>query len=232
MAAQLIKQNGPELTLQITVNISGSMMEAEENVQRAINEAGCLATQQALKQFDTEGSPMIINGVKWTQRASNLKKYQTPYGEIELKRHVYQTSKGGKIYCPLEHNARIIRHATPRFAKQLSSKYAEMNVNKVCDDLAENHGRNIAASYVQNIAEWVGGIASAQEEQWEYAIPPLNHAVKTVAISLDGAHIPMKASADKGRKEGGYRQAMVGTISLYNSEAERLHTIYLGEAPE
>jgi hypothetical protein len=42
----------------------------------------------------------------------------------------------------------------------------------------------------------------------------------------------MKASADKGRKEGGYRQAMVGTISLYNSEAERLHTIYLGEAPE
>ena len=25
---------------------------------------------------------------------------------------------------------------------------------------------------------------------------------------------------------------MVGTISLYNSEAERLHTIYLGEAPE
>lgn len=232
MSAQLIKQNGHELTIQITVNISGSMLEAEEHVQRAVNEAGCLATQQALKQFDTEGSAIIIDGIKWTKRASNRKKYQTPYGEIERERYVYQTSKGGKIYCPLEQNARIIRHATPRFAKQLSYKYAEMNVNKVCEDLVENHGRNIAASYVQNIAEWVGGIAAAKEEQWEYTTPQLNHAVKTVAISLDGAHMPMKANPDKGRQEGGYRQAMVGTISLYNGEAERLHTIYLAQAPE
>ena len=54
---------------------------------------------------------MIINGVKWTKRASNLKKYQTPYGEIELERHVHQTSKGGRIDCPLEQNARIIYQA-------------------------------------------------------------------------------------------------------------------------
>lgn len=132
----------------------------------------------------------------------------------------------------MEPNARIIRHATPRFAKQLSYKYAEMNVNKVGDDLAANHGRKIAASYVRNVAEWVGSIAGAKEEQWEYATPQLNRAVKTVAMSLDGAHMPMKASQDPGRREGGYRQAMVGTISWYNGEAERLQTIYLGEAPE
>ena len=55
MAARLTKQNGDELTIQVTVNISSSMLEAEESVQRAINEAGCLATQPALKQFDTAG---------------------------------------------------------------------------------------------------------------------------------------------------------------------------------
>lgn len=224
MAAQLVKQEGHELTIQLTVNINGSMLDAEENIQQAINEVGCLATQQALKQFDTDGSPLMTGEIKWTKRDTTSKKYQTPYGEIEIKRHIYQTSKGGKTYCPLEHNARIIRHATPRFAKQLSHKYAELNVNKVCKDLWENHGRKIAASYVQNVAQWVGDIANAKEEQWEYAPPKLNHAVKTVAISLDGAHMPMK--------EEGYRQAMVGTISLYNHETERLHTIYLGEAPE
>lgn len=224
MTAQLIKQDGHELTIQVTVNISGSMMDAEEHIQQAVNEVGCLATQHTLKQFDTDGFPIITGNIKWTKRTSSPKKYQTPYGEIEVERCVYQTSKGGKIYCPLEQNARIIRHATPRFAKQLSHKYAEMNVNKVCKDLEENHRRRIAASYVQNVADWVGGIACAKEEQWEYAVPQLDKAVKTAVFSLDGAHMPMK--------EEGYRQAMVGTVSLYDFEGERLHTIYIGEAPE
>lgn len=224
MAAQLIRQEGHQITLQVTVDISGSMLEAEEHIQQAVNEVGCLATEQALQQFDTDGSALMTGEIKWTKRSTTPKKYQTPYGEIEIKRHVYQTWRGGKIYCPLEHNARIIRHATPRFARQLSHKYAQLNVNKVCDDLRENHGRSIAASYVQNVSDWVGSIAHAKEEHWAYAVPLLDNAVKTVAISLDGAYMPMK--------EEGYRQAMVGTISLYDHDAERLHTIYLGEAPE
>ena len=30
----------------------------------------------------------------------------------------------------------------------------------------------------------------------------------------------------------GFREAMTGTVALYNSAGERLHTIYLGAAPE
>lgn len=224
MSAQLVKQEGSNITLQVTVNISGSMLEAEDRIQQAVNEVGCLATEQTLHQFDTDGSAIKTGEIRWTKRTCSPKQYQTPYGSIEVERHVYQTARGGKIYCPLEQNARIIRHATPRFARQLSHKYAQLNVNKVCADLQENHGRKIAASYVQNVADWVGGIACAKEEHWEYATPSLDSAVKTVAISLDGAYIPLK--------EDGYREAMVGTLSLYNHEKERLHTIYLGEAPE
>jgi hypothetical protein len=32
--------------------------------------------------------------------------------------------------------------------------------------------------------------------------------------------------------EGGYKQAMAGTISLLNQDGDRLHTIYVGSAPE
>jgi hypothetical protein len=32
--------------------------------------------------------------------------------------------------------------------------------------------------------------------------------------------------------EGGYRQAMVSTIALYDNEGERLHTLYVAAAPE
>jgi hypothetical protein len=41
----------------------------------------------------------------------------------------------------------IIQSATPRFAKQISHKYANMNAPSVCRDLLENHDRKIAHSY-------------------------------------------------------------------------------------
>ena len=89
----------------------------------------------------------------------------------------------------------------------------------------QNHGRKVATSYIQHVAEWVGTIAEAKEEDWEYALPPLTGGIATVAVSLDGAMIPMADSA-------GYREAMVGTLSFYDHEGERRHTIYLAAAPE
>ena len=224
MAAQLITKNGHAVTIQLTVDVSGTMLEAEARIQDACNAAGRLASAEALKRFDTDGSPIVLGAIKWTKRCAAPKVYQTPYGAVEVERNVYQTSKGGRIYCPLEAAARIVRHATPRFAQQLSHKYAQSNVNAVCLDLRENHGRQIAASSVQNVADWVGGIAEAKEEVWEYTTPALETAVTTVAISLDGAMLPMQ--------EDGWREAMVGSLSWYAPDGERLHTIYVGEAPE
>jgi len=143
---------------------------------------------------------------------------------VQLGRYVYQTPKGGVIHCPLEHNARIIRGATPKFAQQISHKYSNMNAPAVCLDLEENHHRKIAHSYLQDVSDWVGGIAQAKEELWEYAIPPLNEAITTVVVSLDGAYVLMR--------DDGYREAMVGNISLYDVTGKRLHTVYIGEAPE
>jgi hypothetical protein len=85
--------------------------------------------------------------------------------------------------------------------------------------------RPVATSYIRNVAEWVGGIAGAKEELWEYELPALESAVTTVVISLDGAMIPMADSP-------GYREAMVGALSFYDSQGERQHTVYLAAAPE
>ena len=63
------------------------------------------------------------------------------------------------------------RGATPKFAQQISRKYCNMNAPFVCRDLEENHHRKIAHSYLQDVSDWVHGIAQAKEEIWEYAIP-------------------------------------------------------------
>lgn len=78
----------------------------ENAILDVCNEMGCLATTEALQKFDTDGrSPIKLGATKLTARAKDNKAYQTPYGSVELERYVYQSPRGGKIYCPLKRNA-------------------------------------------------------------------------------------------------------------------------------
>jgi hypothetical protein len=144
--AEIITRNGDEITFQVTLKLSGSLLEMENTILDGCNELGCAATVEALKKFDTDGTAIKIGETKLTARSKDNQTYQTPYGSVKLERYVYQSSKGGKIFCPLEQNARIIRSATPKFAQQISHKYATMNAPSVCLDLKENHHRTIAHS--------------------------------------------------------------------------------------
>ena len=87
---------------------------------------GSFATKKALTQFDTNGSAIVVNNIKFTSRGKSNKTYQTP--EIKMP-------------------------------------------------------------------------------------------IKTVAISMDDAFVLIHSD--------GYREAMVGYISLYDRQGERQHTIYV-----
>jgi hypothetical protein len=218
MSATLIERREDSVTLHVRIPLSRSLLDTEQAIQRALNEAGLLATTEALKQFDTDGSPLRIGQARYTSKGQEPKGYQTPYGEAVVPRHVYQTSEGGTTFCPLERDARIILASTPRFAQVVSHKYAEMAGARVVADLEANHGRKTSLNVVQRLADAVGSVAQAKEEQWHYATPELGEPVRTIGIGLDGTCLLLV--------EGGYRQAMVGTISLYDRQGERLHTTY------
>ncbi|OHE78921.1 MAG: hypothetical protein A3F67_07740 [Verrucomicrobia bacterium RIFCSPHIGHO2_12_FULL_41_10] len=222
--AEVISMTDDEIVLQVRVKLHGSMMSMEENIQSAVNEIGSLATQNALKRFDTIGAPIQVANVRMTSKGQIRKRYETPYGSVDVMRHVYQTSSGGKTYCPLDERARIITSSTPRFARLVSSKYARLTAQEVMDDLLTNHGRPVVRSFLQNVVDVVGSLAQITEEDWMYETPEQDEDVTTVSISLDGTCVLM---CDEG-----WREAMTGTISLYNSTGDRLHTTYIGAAPE
>lgn len=225
MPASITARDTDFVTVEIKIPLSSaSLLESEETIQRVLNEAGTLATGEALKQFDTDGSAIEMAGTSWTSKGSLPKTYQTPYGTVEINRHVYQSSSGGTTFCPLEVDGRVIVTATPRFAKQISHKYAEMSSPRLVADLQENHGRSVHRSFVQTLSEAVGSIALLKEETWHYQTPKLSMPVATVSIGVDGTCLLLC--------EGGFRQAMVGTISLYDAEGERQHTTYVAASPE
>ena len=200
------------------------MLDSEIKIQEGLNEAGCIAAREALRHFDRDGSAIEMGGKMWRTKGQQAKAYQTAYGEVVVERHIYQSAGGGKTYCPMEKEARIVVTSTPMFAKQISSKIAYGAAREVQRDLRENHGREVALSYIQRLSEAVGSIVQAKEESENYAPPEMDSKITTVGIGLDGTCMLMC--------EEGWREAMVGTISLYDGEGERQHTIYLGATPE
>ena len=99
-----------------------------------------------------------------------------------------------------------------------------MSAKDTLDDLRLNHGREISKRYLQEVSETICGIVENKETVWEYVLPELESKVATISFSMDGAMLPTCTD--------GWRESMVGTVSLFDAEGERQHTIYIGEPPE
>lgn len=225
MAVSIINQSNESITLQVTIPFTRSMLNSESIIQDSINEVGCVATRELLKTFDTEGQSIQFGSVKMTTKGLYNKTYQTPYGEVDVARHLYQASTGGTTFCPLEQDARIILTSTPRFASQVSHKMSEMAAPPAQRDFEINHNRKIVHAMMQRLSEAVASVVQIKEETWSYTVPNIEESdIKTISIGLDGTCMLMCG--------GAYRQAMVGTIALYDEAGERQHTMYIAAAPE
>jgi hypothetical protein len=226
MSATIIKADKSGITVHIPIpegKANMSMLEREELIQQGINQAGQLATEYALAQYDTDGSPITVKEKKFTSKGQVSKSYQTPYGEVVLCRHVYQSNEGGCTFCSLDNDARIITSATPKLAKMVSSKYSESGATHVQKDLESNHGRHLSKQYIQSLSQSIGSLI-AEKKNWSYAIEVAGDHVYSIGISIDGACMLLC--------NDGYRQAMVGSISLYYFGGERLYTRYIALPPE
>lgn len=226
MAAQIIREDDDTIVIQLTFSKHASFLEAEEQIQDGLNEAGRLATERCLADFDSDGSPMIVAGTKLTAKKQRVeKKYESPFGVVRLQRYAYQSSAGGAVFIPLEARARIIGNSTPRFAKLVASKYSHNNAGVVQRDLEESLHRNVSRCYIQDVSALVAAGIEAKSRLWETGgKEPAPEEVAAIGIGLDGVCMLFC--------EDGYRQAMVGTIAFYDRGGDRLHTHYVASAPE
>ncbi len=224
MSAAIIARSESSFTVEVEIPYGSSMLDFEQTIQERLNQAGVVATQEALRQFDTDGSPLTIGPVKFTSKGQLPKEDQTPYGVATVARHVSRSSQGGKTFCPLDRDARIVTSSTPRFAKMITPKDAEFGSGRVILDLEANHGRAVARSFVQDVADAVATVALAKEESWNDALPEIEQPVRAIALGLDATCLLMC--------EDGWRETMVGTIAFSDNAGERQHTISMAATPE
>ena len=225
MPASVIARKPKTIVLQIEVPIeSGNMLDLEDGLQRVLNEAGQLGTKELLELFEPPNKdPIVVNQQKWSYKGKVLKRYETMYGCVPMERSVYQGVRGGVTLAPLDLRTGIVGSATPKFAKTLAWKYSQMPAPAVKEDFATNHQRTLSNSYIKHLSDRVG-VLIEDHKNIEYELPLLLEPVETIAIGLDGTCMLLC--------EHGWREAMCGTLSLYSTNGDRLHTIYTASSPE
>lgn len=203
----------------------GSFYEGEAAVRRLLQVAGQELTADLMRCQDLDVERLELQGKTYYRKEPSAGHYQTLHGESVVERHLYQTSAGGETICPMEINCQMIfGSATPLLAEVASFKLASMTAGEAERDLAKSHGLKLSDSYLREIAQQVGQIAVEKRLEWQIPAPEVAAPVEIIATGADGTTMPLVDEA--------YKEAMCGTIALYDEEGERLTTEYHGAMPQ
>lgn len=206
-----------------------------------------------LSRYDVDADAVFVNGREWRKcLEQEPKTYLTSSGPVTVARNLYRPAGGGRCTCPLELRAGIVGGLfAPMLARQVTYLMGHMTSAETSDVFAEFGISGPSSSSCDRLPKIVSGVWEQNREQWESAlrereVVPGEAAV--VAVSLDGIMVPDKDAQKEAKKKreelqkegmvkqpsgpAGYREVGCGTVSLYDSEAERLDTVRYGRAPE
>jgi len=222
------------VTNELTITIQGlnwedtqqaSFYQGELQVRDLLKLIGQELTMQLLRSKEVDTPTLEVGGETYYRKEASLGHYQTLYGEVVISRHRYQTNAGGATLCPLELNCQLsFGAATPLLAEVVSFKLASAPAGEVAQDLVKSHGVALSATYLHHLAQQVGQIAVEKHAAWHREATAAPAPVAILATGVDGTTVPVVGEA--------YKEAMCGTIALYDKAGERLHTEYLGTMPE
>lgn len=229
--------NVTRYTLQWEVAHDSSVpfQQAEGDLSVALQKFGLQAIENLMDSYDTGGEPLISGGHTWTTKGQQKRVIETKFGPVHLLRHVYQSSAGGATRAPLDERLGLIGSATPELARMLASKCAEAAAPIVQRDMAENHGRSMAATFIQDTAARVSKAAeqSASASDWELLLESQhinnesdgrkNRAPALIVVGTDGAMLNSRFKT--------WRQAQAGTFSFYDGQGKHIDTLYVGCGP-
>ncbi|MDB6132412.1 MAG: hypothetical protein JWM59_655 [Verrucomicrobiales bacterium] len=91
-------------------------------------------------------------------------------------------------------------------------------------DPREHHAREVSLDLIQKLAAETAKVAMEREDRWTCTPVTFPDHAAVIALGYDGT-----CAQTCGE---GWKQVMVGTMSLYDSGGEPLETIHLANAPE
>ena len=241
--------NAAELTPQRAADMTGALAQA-------VSAAGVAGLRTFLESYEASSDTVERGGKCYRYKFDSLKRFHTFFGVMELPRRLYQPDEGGESFVPLD------------AAWGMEGEYATAEVREAClFGLGLNTAEEVhsllekcalfhpSASTIKRLGTEMNAWLDEHKEAVDEAIREQeNQPAEATALvgSLDGVNVLL---AEPGRKKGrpaerpkkeqdedktSYRNAMVGSISLYTSDTDeegklvpvRLTSRYVARMPE
>jgi hypothetical protein len=184
-----------------------------------------------------DDSPLRLRfaGAEYRRRPKSPKQVGTLFGEIELRRYLYEAVEPGEpALFPLEKNLGIEAGlATPALAERVGLWSVDHEQEQVRTLLLREHNVSWSVTSVRKVTTALrDGLASFREETQVARVLEL----LTKAFASKGKHRPVLAAGRDGihvpiRQEG-YHEGATATLSVHDRRGKRLGTVYLGQMPE
>jgi hypothetical protein len=225
---------------------TGDLEEFERELHSRVMAVEADLVGRHLTLYDLDVPEVQVEGQLFRRKDKYKKPYCGLAGTFEIERTLYvPRSKGGKAICPLEMRAGIVEGTWTPLAARLMARAVAITTPKEAEALfKEFGGMKPSTSSLDRLPKRLSEKWEEKREVFEdelRSLEPVPREAVTVAVSLDGVHVPMKdgeraekrAQEDK-RPQGpaGCREVGCGTVSLYDAEGERLQTVRFGRMPE
>jgi hypothetical protein len=233
----------PELSLKICTGLKSSLAAG-----------GIAGLKTFLEDYDIKYDKVVVNGQTLYCKQSSIKTYLTAFGNMELKRNVFQANKGGKAFIPIDAKWGMmnqfatsdVRDALLFGASDLSPRTAEIFFKKAC----LFHPSHTA---IENIINETGEFLSVNETDIMTELRDnerLPVGTEIIVESLDGANVRLREAGlrngrpvenpgkdDSKMAASCFKNAMVGSLTFHgelneNNQRNRLQSIYLAKMPE
>jgi hypothetical protein len=201
-----------------------------------------------LARYDVDAPQIEVAGVRYHPVWEETETYLTTAGEVRVNRHLYRPAgHNAKSLCPLELRVGIVEgYWTPRAARHGAFVMAQLPSGEAEALFAELGAMCPSRSTLDRLPRELSGRWEAKRDAWEVALraqETVPEAAVSVAFSVDGVMVAMKAKAaqrvakqtEAGKHASGpagHQEAGCGTVSLYDAEGERLHTMRYARMPE
>jgi hypothetical protein len=212
----------------------------EQGTAATLRESGRLFVAYEYNRIEPaclDDSPLRLRfaGAEYRRRPKSPKQVGTLFGEIELRRSLYEAVEPGEpALFPLEKNLGIEAGlATPALAERVGLWSVAHEQEQVRSLLRSEHNVSWSVTSVRKLTRSLrDGLASFREESQVARVLEL----LTKAFASKGKHRPVLAAGRDGihvpiRQEG-YHEGATATLSVLDRRGQRLGTVYLGQMPE